>query len=87
MDRFTISTYKNNPTNINPCTHNFHIEFSFSNKRTIIKTLIFRAKLLYSSRTIFLNELKNIKQTLINNGYHNFIVDREIMHFINITLI
>ena len=53
--------------------------------KTIIKTLISRAKLLFSSRTIFLNEIKNIKQTFINNGFPNFIVDTETKHFINKT--
>ena len=62
-------------TNINPCTLSFQSECPFYYKRTIIKTLISRAKLLSSSQTIFLNELKNIKQTLINNGFPNYIVD------------
>ena len=35
------------------------------------------------SRTISLNELKDIKQTLINNVFPNFIVDTEIKQFIN----
>ena len=40
--------------------------------------------LLSSSRTIFLNKLKNWKQTLIiNNGFPNYIVDTEIKQFIN----
>ena len=51
----------------------------------MIKTLLSRAKLLSSSQNIFLNELKNIKQTLINNGFLNYIVDTEIKHFINKT--
>ena len=55
----------------------------FHYKRTIIKTLISRAKLLSSSQTIFLNEFKNIKQTLINNGFPNYIVDTEIKQFID----
>ena len=73
------------PTNINPCTLNFYSECPLHYKRTIIKTLISRAKLLSSSRTIFLNDLKNIKQTLINNGFPNYIVDTEIKNFINKT--
>ena len=48
IDRFTTSTYKK-PTIINPCTLNFHSECPFCYKRTIIKTLISRAKLLSSS--------------------------------------
>ena len=58
-------------------------ECPFRYKRTIIKTLISRTKLPSSSRTIFLNELKNIKQTFINNGFPNNILDTEIEHFIN----
>ena len=34
---------------------------------------------------MFMNELKNIKQTLINNGFPNYIVNREIKYFINKT--
>ena len=70
------------PTYINPCTLNFQSECPFRYKRTIIKTLISRTKVLSSSRIIFLNELKNIKQILINNGFPNYIVDTEIKQFI-----
>ena len=59
IDRFTTSTYKK-PANINPCTLNFHSECPFRYQRTIIKTLISKATLLPSFRTIFLNELKKI---------------------------
>ena len=48
-------------------------------------TNVARVKLLTSSRTIFLNELKNIKQTLINNGFPNYNVNSEIKHFTNKT--
>ena len=82
IDRFITSTYKK-PTKIYPCTLNFKSECPFRYKRTIIKTLISRAKQLSSRRTIFLNELKNIKQTLINNGFSTYIVDIEINHDIN----
>ena len=58
IDWFITSTYKKKPTNINPCTLNFQSECSFRYKRTIIKTLISRAKLLSSSQTNFLNKLK-----------------------------
>ena len=55
-------------------------------KRIIIKKkLISRTKQLWSSQTIFLNELMNIKQTLVNNGFPNYVVDTEIKHFINKT--
>ena len=63
--------------------YHLHINATSFIKRTTIKTLIFWVKLLSPSRTIFLNELKNIKQTLINNGFSNYIVDTEIKHFIN----
>ena len=71
--------------NIDPCTLKFCTEWPFHYKRTIIKTLISRAKLLSSSQTIFLNELKNTKQTLINNGFPNYIVDTDIKNFIDKT--
>ena len=67
------------PSNINPCPLNFQSECLFCYKRTIIK----RAKLLSSSWTIFLNKLRNINQTLINNGFPNYIVDTKIKQFIN----
>ena len=70
-------------TNINPCALNFQNECPFRHKRTILKTLISRAKLQSPSRNIFLNELKNIKQTLINNGSPSYIVDTEIEQLIN----
>ena len=82
IDQFTTSTDEKTH-HINPCTLNFHNECPFRYKRTIIKTLISITKLLSSSQTIFLNELNNIKQTLINNGFPNYIV--EIKHFINKT--
>ena len=82
IDRFITSTYKM-PTNINPCTLNFQSECPFHYKRTSIKSLISRAKLLSSFWTIFLNKLENIKQTIINNGFPNYIVYSEIKQFIN----
>ena len=69
------------PSNINLCTLNFHSECPFCYKRTFVKSLISRGKLFSSYQTIFLNELRNIKQTLINE-FPNYIVDTEIKHFI-----
>ena len=77
--------YIKKPININPSNRNFHSECPFRYKRTIIKILISRAKLLSSSQIVILTELKNIKQTLNNNGFPNYIVDTEIKHFINKT--
>ena len=53
----------------------------------ITKTPISRDKLriLSSSQTVFLNELKNIKQAHINNGFPNYIVDTALKYFINKT--
>ena len=85
IDRFTTYTYEK-PTNINPCTLNFHSECPFRYKKTIIKTLISSAKLLSSFRTIVVNELKNMKQILTNNGFPNFIVETDLYwYFINKT--
>ena len=81
-DRFITSSYKNLPTIISaPPISKVNNPSAY--KRSIIKTLISRAKLLSSSRTLFLNELKNIKQTLMNNGFPNYIADTEIKQFIN----
>ena len=82
ITKFTTSSYKK-PTNIKPYTFNFHCECPLCYKRTIIKTFISIAKLISSSQTIFLNELKDIKQTLIKNGSPNYIFDKEIKHFID----
>ena len=65
------------PTNINPCILNFHSEYLLRYKQTIK-----RAELISSCRIIFLNELINIKQTLINNRFPNCLADEEIKHFI-----
>ena len=45
-------------------------------KKAIINNLI------SSSKTIFYKEIKNIKQTLINNGSPNYIVDEQIKRMI-----
>ena len=46
--------------------------------------LIFRAKLISYSKIIIYKELKNIKKTLINNGFLNYIVDEKIQRTIEI---
>ena len=79
IDRFTTSTYKKNLSILIPAPSIFNSECHFRYKITIIKTLISRVKLLSSSRSIFFKELKNIKQTLINNGFTNNIVDTVII--------
>ena len=48
----------------------------------IKKNLLNRAKI-SSSNKIFHNELKNIKQTVINNGSSNNLVDEQIKLIIN----
>ena len=83
IGRFITFTFKKKSTNINPFTLDFQSENPFRYKRTIIKTLISWTKVLSSSRTMFLNELKDIKRTLINNGFPNYIVDTEIKQFLN----
>ena len=44
----------------------------------MIKNLIYRAKLIPSSKTIFYSELENIKQTLSNDEFLNYVVDEQI---------
>ena len=75
-NNFTNFTYKK-PSNNNSCTLNFKSECPFRYKKTIINSLISRAKLI-SSKTIFYKEVENIKQALINNGFPNYIVDEQI---------
>ena len=70
------SAYKKNTYN-NSCTLNFKRECSFWYKKSIINNQISRAKLISSSKIIFCKELKNIKQTLINKGFPNYIVDEK----------
>ena len=52
-------------------------------KITIIKSLLNRTKQISSSYKIFHNELRNIRQTLINNGFPNYKVDEQIKLIIN----
>ena len=48
-------------SNNNSCTLNFKSECSFRYKKAIINTLIIRATLICSSKTIFHKEVENIK--------------------------
>ena len=47
-------------------------------KKAIINNLISGAKLIFSFKTIFHKKLENIKQTIINNGFPNYIFDEQI---------
>ena len=49
----------------------------------MIKNFLQRAKLISSSRTLFLKELSNIKRTLVNNGFPNRLVDEQISVFLH----
>ena len=57
---------------------NFKSECLFRYKQAIINNLISRANLISSCKTIFYKELENIKQTLINKCFPNYIVDEQI---------
>ena len=76
-NNFTASTYKT-PSNNNSSTLNFKNECLCWYKKTIINKLISRAKLIFSVKTICYKEIKTIKQTLINNGFPNYIVNEQI---------
>ena len=76
-NNFTTSTYKK-PSNNNSSTLTFKSECPFQYQKAIIKNLISCAKLISSSKKIFHKEIKNIKQTLINNGSRNYNVDEQI---------
>ena len=71
-NNFTTSSFKK-PSNDNSCTLNFKSECPFRHKKVVINNSISHAKLISSSKTIFYKEIKNIKQTLINNGFPNFV--------------
>ena len=75
--KFETSTYKK-PTSINSCLINYKSECPFRYKTAVIKNLIKRSKLISSSNTIFYNELRKIKQTLVNNGFPNHVIDEQI---------
>ena len=80
-NKFITPTYKK-PSNNNSNTLNFKSERPFRYKKAIINNLVSRAKMISSSssKTIFHKEMK--KQTLINNGFPNYIVDEQIKRMI-----
>ena len=67
-----------NPTSANSCLLNYRSECPDRYKTAVIKNFIKRAKLISSTPTIFYKALADIKQTLINNGFTNSIVDQQI---------
>ena len=71
------------PTSTNSFTLDYKSERPKQYKIAIIKNPIC-AKLISSSEIIFYSELKNIKQTFINNSFPNNIVDEQIKHAIKI---
>ena len=76
-DPFITSPYKK-PTSQNSCLLNYKSECPEHYKTAVIKNFIRKAKLISSSHNIFYKSLSNIKQTLINNGYPNNFVDKQI---------
>ena len=77
INNFTASTYKKSLI-ITPVPSTLKVNVPSNIKKTIINNLISRAKLISSSKTILYKEIKNIKQTLIYNGFPNYIVDEQI---------
>ena len=70
-------------TNKNPIDNKWSKnECSFQYKKAINNNRISRAKLISDSKTIFYKEIKTIKQTLINNGFPNYIADEQIKRMI-----
>ena len=76
-DKITTSPYVK-PTSLNSCLLNYKSECPYRYKKAVIKNLLNRAQLISSTRPIFYNELKLIKQKLVNNGYPNHIIDEQI---------
>ena len=65
------------------CILNYKSEFPHRYKITVIKNLLNCPKQISSSNEIFYNELQNIKQTLINNRFPNYFVEKQIKLTIN----
>ena len=76
-DRYVTAPYKK-PTCESSCLLNYRSECPERYKIAVIKNFINRAKKISSSHLIFYKELSNIKQTLVNNGFPNYVVDRQI---------
>ena len=70
------------PLIITPVPSTLKVNAPSDIKKAIIDNLIFRAKLISSSKTIFYKEIENTKQALINNGFPNYIVDEQIQRMI-----
>ena len=71
-----------NPLIITPVPSTLKVNAPSNIKKTIINNLISRAKLISSSKTIFYKEIENIKLVLINNGFPNYIADKQIKRMI-----
>ena len=71
-----------NPLVITPVPSILKVNAPSDIKKALINYLISRAKLIFSSKTIFYKEVENIKQALINNGFPNYIVDEQIKRMI-----
>ena len=80
--KFTTSPYKK-PTSAHSCLLNYQSECPERYKIAVIKNFISRAKLTSSTSSIFYKALKDIKQSLINNGFPNSIVDQQIRKELN----
>lgn len=78
---FITSLYKK-PTSKNSCHLNFKSECPLRYKIAVIKNFLERAHQNSSSRLLFLKELNNVKQTLINNGFPNHLIDQQIRLFL-----
>ena len=70
------------PLVITPVPSTLKVNAPSDIKKAIIHNLISRAKLISYSKTIFYEEVENIKQALINNGFPNYIVDEQIKRMI-----
>ena len=76
-DRYITTPYKK-PTSESSCLLNYRSECPEKYKIAVVKNFINRAKKISSSHQIFYKELSKIKQSLVNNGFPNYVVDRQI---------
>ena len=74
----SLAPLTKNPLIITPVPSALKVNAPSDIKKAIINNLISCAKLISSSKTTFYEEIENMKQALINNGFPNYIVDEQI---------
>ena len=79
-DRYKTTVYRK-PTDVGACM-NANGDAPVQYKSSVIKGFLYRAKKLCSDHSDMILEIKRAKQILINNGYSNLEVEKEIKTFL-----